>query len=474
MRLILQIYRSLSLAAGLLMTVWCLSGAVMLYVAYPKVTPAERLAGLTPLDFSHCCKVEGLGIADTAQVDRFSLTMSAGVPVLRIRTEAGDQAFDLSGGRQIGAADSARAAAVAAEFVRRRGGTGAAHAPTLINRDQWTVALKGGPFWRVAFDGGAVVYVRRATGEVVQETARAERALNWIGAIPHWLYPTVLRQDEALWRAVVAVAALLAAFLTVTGICVSVAGLRRRMDQGDEGSGLDRWHRNLGLVFGLLALIWLGSGLAWTKLGAQPPSVPAIDGNRLLAGKAMTWRQVRPMLAAAPSLDLPPAAVEFSAAPFAGRAFMSVRSPGQHKRYDARGEIFGPGIMQLSALLSAKTGPGLASLIQLTHEDGYYFGLRRPLRLPVWRAVLRDPRHTRLYIDPTSGQVLRQVDASDRAYRWWHEGLHRLDFNTGVRRRPLWDVVVLMLLAGVTALSGLGAWISLRQLRRGAQDREQA
>jgi uncharacterized iron-regulated membrane protein len=470
MRLILLLHRCLSVVVGLLMTVWCLSGAVMIYVPYPRLTAAERLAGLTPLDLTHCCRVDGLGIADPAKVDRFSLTMAAGVPVLRLTTVAGGtQAFDLTEGREIGLADAERAAAVATEFVRRRGVQGAARPPQLIDRDQWTVSMEGGPFWRVAFAGGAVVYVRQATGEVAQETTRGERALNWVGAVPHWLYPAMLRQNETLWRQAVAVVALLAAFLTVTGICVSVARLHRPASDGAEASRLDHWHHNLGLVFGLLALIWLGSGLAWAKLGALPSRPPAIDGRKLLAGSPMTWRQVRPMLAAAPQLEFPVAAVEASGAPFGGHAFMSVRSPGQHKRYDARGEIFGPDMMQISAVLSARNGPGLESLIQLNREDGYYFGLRQPMRLPVWRAVLRDRDHTRLYIDQTSGVLLRQVNASDRAYRWWHQGLHRLDFNTGLRRRPLWDVVLLMLLAGVAAMSVLGAWISLRQIARGRQ-----
>ena len=470
MRLILSLHRYLSVLAGVLMTVWCLTGAVMIYVAYPRVTAAERLQGLTPLDLSRCCKVDGLGIADAEPVRRFTLTMAAGTPVLRLTTLAGDQQFDLAVGRRLGPADAQRAAAVAAEFAGRRGVAGAARAPELIERDQWTVAMTGGPFWRVAFDGGAVVYVRQATGEVVQETRRAERALNWIGAIPHWLYPTLLRQHEAAWRHTVAAAALLAAFLTVTGICVAVARQRRRSDEGAAVSRLEQWHHNLGLMFGLIALVWLGSGLSWAKLGALPAAPPTVDGRALLAGQPMTWGQVRALVAAAPKLGLPVAAVEIAAAPFGGRAYMSARSPGQHLRYDARGEIFGPDLMQIGAVLSAKDGPGLASLIQLNHEDGYYFGIRQPVRLPVWRAVLRDPDRTRLYIDQASGQLLRQVNASDRAYRWWHQGLHRLDFNTGLRRRPLWDVVLLMLLAGVTALSALGAWIGLRQIaesRRG-------
>jgi hypothetical protein len=50
---------------------------------------------------------------------------------------------------------------------------------------------------------GTEIYVSAASGVVVQDTNRVERVLNWLGAIPHWLYPTVLRQDGALWSEVV-------------------------------------------------------------------------------------------------------------------------------------------------------------------------------------------------------------------------------------------------------------------------------
>jgi hypothetical protein len=143
---------------------------------------------------------------------------------------------------------------------------------------------------------------------------------------------------------------------------------------------------------------------------------------------------------------------------------MSVRSPGQSMRFDARGELFGPDIMQLSALLSDKRGPGLSSLISLTHEDGYYFGRHTPIRLPVWRAVMRDPDRTRLYIDPTTGTVLHQVRGEDRVRRWWVQGPHLIDFALGLRRRPFWDVIVLLLVAGVATVGALGAWRGLKTL----------
>ena len=462
MRLILALHRSLAIVVGLLLTVWCLTGVVMVYAPYPRLTLEERRAGLVPLDLSNCCRVGGVGLADQAKVTHFSVTMSAGTPVLRLTTDpGGPQAFDLTKGQALGPAGPQRAAAVAAEFLGRRGVHRAAQAPELVDRDIWTANLEGGPFWRVSFDGGAQVHVRQSTGEVVQESTRTERFWSRVGAIPHWQSLTALRRHQGLWTATVVIVAAVGVFLIVGGAAAAASRLRRREPSAD--ALVDSWLGLAGLLFGVVALSFAISGLMMLK-PPIPASAPAVDGAALLAGPPPTWDRVRPLLAAAPKLGMPPPAVEISGAPFAGGAFMSVRSPGQSMRYDARGELFGPDIMQLSALLSDRRGPGLASLISLTREDGYYFGRHRAIRLPVWRAVLRDPGRTRLYIDQTTGTLLHQVDKDDRVRRWWVQGPHRIDFNLGLRRRPFWDVIVLLLVAGVATVGGLGAWRSLKAM----------
>ncbi len=463
MRLILALHRYLALAAGLLLTVWCLTGVVMMYAPYPRLTQEERRDGLVPLDLSGCCRVASLGIADQAKVTRFSLTMSAGTPVLRLTTDlGGDQAFDLAAGRALGPATPELAAAVAAEFLGRRGVVSTAQAPVLVDHDEWTVNLEAGPFWRVSFDNGAQVYVRQSSGEVVQESTRAERLLNRVGAIPHWQSLIALRQNEGLWTAALVLAAAVGVFLIGGGAWAAFLRLRRREPSTDAFP--DGWFSAAGVMFGIVGFSFAISGLMMLKPSSAPISATAVDGARLLAGPPPTWDRVAPMLAAAPKLGMPPPAVEISSAPFGGGAFMSVRSPGQSMRYDARGELFGPDIMQLSALLSDRRGPGLSSLISLNREDGYYFGRHRAIRLPVWRAVLRDPGRTRLYIDQTTGTVLRQIGSDDRMRRWWVQAPHRIDMNLGLRRRPFWDVIVLLLVAGVAIVGALGAWRGLRGL----------
>ena len=57
------------------------------------------------------------------------------------------------------------------------------------------------------------------------------------------------------------------------------------------------------------------------------------------------------------------------------------------------------------------------------------------------------------------------ADPAARDFRWWHLAPHRLDFFVS----PLREIVVLLLMLGVTAVCGLGAWMGLKKLARGGK-----
>ncbi|RYZ81663.1 MAG: hypothetical protein EOP04_23535 [Proteobacteria bacterium] len=53
-----------------------------------------------------------------------------------------------------------------------------------------------------------------------------------------------------------------------------------------------------------------------------------------------------------------------------------------------------------------------------------------------------------------------------RFQRWIYHGLHSLDFGFLVYKRPLWDVVVLLLMLGGTCVSTTGLILTWTWLRR--------
>ena len=122
--------------------------------------------------------------------------------------------------------------------------------------------------------------------------------------------------------------------------------------------------------------------------------------------------------------------------------------------------------MDLKVLAQALARVGPPNMPELmTQEDNFYFSHHRELAaLPVYRLVLASG--TRYYLDSVSGMLIAKRDAEAQAYRWLHEGLHRMDFAAPVRGRPQWDALMLLLMSGVTLLCVTGAILGYRRLTR--------
>ena len=124
-------------------------------------------------------------------------------------------------------------------------------------------------------------------------------------------------------------------------------------------------------------------------------------------------------------------------------------------------------LAHVARVLSRGGAPVAPQLMR--QEDAYYFSHHRDLApLPVYRVALPGDSATRYYLDATvSGDLVAKFDPGDaRAYRWWHQGLHRMDFTAAMRGRPQWDVLMLLLMSGVTVLCVTGAYLGFCRLLR--------
>jgi len=467
MRLILVLHRYLGVAVGLLMTLWCLSGFVMMYQSFPALTVEERVRGLEPLRLQQCCNFVGIDLEDEDAVTGFQIEMLAGEPVLRLSPDLG--IYRLQSGTWLQEAlTPAEVSAVARAYGEGAGIQGPPAASRLIEIDQWTVgsARRNQPVHHVRFEdpAGSEIYISGATGQVFQDTNRRERVLSWFGAVPHWLYPTQLRQNGPLWTNIVVWSSIVGVFLTVTGLYVGVVRFKRRASgRWSPYRGLWYWHHLAGLVFGILTLTWVFSGLMtmgpWNVLASSAGQVRAtVTGYT-------TWGEVSRLLAAAPTLA-DPQTVQIRSVPLGGdlRAIALSSDSSIQRRVDSAGAPT-PFSQEDIRLAVGRAGLSLQSLDRLDREDSYYYGHHRTVKLPVYRAILDDPGRTHLYFDHESGVIAQAVDRPARTRRWVETGLHDLDF-AWLRRRPVWDLVVLPLLAGVTLVCATGTWLGFRRLRQ--------
>ena len=267
------IHRWIGIATCLLFAMWFVSGVVMMYVAFPQLTDRERWAALPEIAWGrvHVPPDQAMKIAGvTRYPSDLRLVMLDDTPVYRLSDWDGSrQTISAADGHLIDGITPEQALATAGQHpnaVRPRMiGT--------IDRDQWSVTARYDPL-RPLFlislgdENGTELYVSARTGELALGTTRRERVWNWLGSIPHWIYPTVLRQDGGTWRQVVLWISGICLVVAVTGFWIGILRLRLRQRHA-RGTvtpyrGWMAWHHIAGLIGGVFVLTWMFSG--WLSL----------------------------------------------------------------------------------------------------------------------------------------------------------------------------------------------------------------
>ncbi|MCJ2090215.1 PepSY domain-containing protein [Methylobacterium sp. E-005] len=469
-RWLILFHRWSGIAAGLFFALWILSGLVMLYVPFPTLTEAERLARLAPIAWDDVAvapedalRTGGLRGVPAA----FGLDMQGGEPVYRITGHDGARAT-------VSARTGARLGPLTPADALRLAGEGAPDARVeSVARDQWTVTARYDPlrpFLKVALGdvSGTELYVSQVTGEIALDTTRSERAWNWVGAVAHWIYLTPLRARPELWRAVLLWLSGLAALGALSGGTIGIWRLRvRRRYAGGTVTpyrGLTRWHHLLGLAGGLGLSSFIVSG--WISMNPNSWFTSVSPPAELRAAYAGT----------PPTLGLDPQRLRDFAGPetralrfaaIGGRWWIVAEAPGGPRTIGTDGATVLDARLIAAAAAGGFAGGPLRSIRLLTAYDAYWYPHGAdPRPLPVMRLRFGDAAATWLHIDPRDGTLLQRLDRSGRINRWLFDAAHRLDLPGLTGNRSLHDAAqwILNLLAAGIALTGIAAgW---RRLRR--------
>jgi uncharacterized iron-regulated membrane protein len=503
-RTLYLLHRWLGLVLCAFFALWFVSGIFMMYVEYPQLTLPERLAGLPPLDFAPANVAPGEAVAALragdfatigtphgnrtasiedpaapADVERVRLGMLHGRPVYYVHARGGTQpiTIDAETGALLGRIDAATALAVAREFAARRGEDVARIRYAVeVQTDQWslTSALDAHrPLHLIALEdaAGTELYVSSVTGEVVRDSRRIERWLNYPAAVTHWLYPTLIRQYPEAWAQMVKVLSGVGVVLALTGLIIGLQRYRWRAVRGASKvpyRGWMRWHHIAGLVFGLAVLTWVLSGLlSMNPGGINPSRSPTPEQHLVFTGKPLTPDDF--MLDALQRADS--GVVDAELLHYQGGAFyLTTARDGSERLLPANG-IAGrlPSVDTLRARAEAllPEAPLLRATVLDTYDDYWYS--RHPERggrvLPVLRLEFGDAASTWFHADPATGRLLEKSTRFNRVYRWLYNGLHSFDILWLWERRPLWDIAVILFSLGGFALSMSGVVISVRYLR---------
>ncbi len=336
----------------------------------------------------------------------------------------------------------------------------------------------------------SIYYVSAATGAVYLATTRRSRFLAWCGVIPHWWYITALRSHNSLWHWVMIAASAWGLLMCVFGIAAGAlrySPSRRYRFPGPRYSsvphvGTKRWHYLLGYIFGAVTFTWILSGLFSMNPGSWSPGPEAsLDEVHAFAGAPLRVQAFRTApLEAWTILRQCVPVKELELIMFQGAPYYLARHSVSEVRLlpAAAPEPSCISQMPVDSLVSASRQPvGGAAVLSadlLTGYDSYYYDRNSRKPLPVLRVRLNDPRQTWLYVNPKTALIVARYTARSRWERWLYNGLHSLDFPFLVYRRPLWDIVVVVLSAGGFTLSVSGIVLALRYMQKRARKRLQA
>jgi len=471
MRTLALLHRWLGIASCLLFAMWFASGMVMHVVPFPSLTEAERIAGLDPIDASRITREPADAVREggAARATRIRLMQRPDGPVYIASGPFGLWAAHAEAPGPAAVQSPELALTIARRHAGNRGlDASRASLAARDMHDQWTVPNgfdPHRPLYRVALNDAFAteVYVSSTTGEVVLDTTRRERFWNWVGSIPHWIYPTLLRRDWARWDATVWTLSLLALFAALAGAVLGIAriGWRAGMPRTPY-KGWHAWHHAAGLVTMTFLTTWIFSG--WLSMDHGRLFSTGHPGASEVAALAAApdWRDVH-----APRLS---AAREIEWFALAGRLYrrdrLSLDAQLVSVSAQAGSEPDGPhGVLRAADDIdSALARGGLAcnTAARVAADDAYPVASRMP-GAPVYRAVCGG---VWLHIDGASGALIERLDPSRRAYRWLYSALHTLDLPALTGRPMLRSLLIESLCFLGLAFSLTGIVLAWRRLRR--------
>jgi hypothetical protein len=465
---IVLLHRWLGIAFCLLFAMWFATGIVMHFVPFPSLTEAERFAGLVAVDRAQptMAIADAVAASGLTEATRVRLFQRNDGLVYVVSGPSRLRAVRASDGQGASVSSPEVALAIARAHAGQRG-LDTAHAAVVARSedDQWSVPNgfdRYRPLFRVALGdaAGTELYVSSMTGEVVLDTTRSERGWNLAGSVLHWIYPTILRRNWALWDGVVWTLSLLALIAAVLGAVLGVIRLRlRERTISSPYRGWHALHHIIGLIATTFVLTWIFSG--WLSM----------DHGRLFSRGQLTPAEAGVMNAlpdwtAVTALDRKPissTAREVEWLGFNGTSYRRERI-GLDKQVLVRpdaGEADMLGAQEVAGLVTRlAAGCGAPSAVAV--DDDF------PTQSVVSGAPVYRSRCGDLWfdIDGADGSVVQRLDASRRAYRWVYSALHTLDFPILVAHPRLRDVLIVGLCALGLVFSMSGIVIGWRRLRR--------
>lgn len=475
-------HRILGAILCLFFLMWFLSGFVMIYHGYPRVKQDRKLlaepalTSALPADTALCGQ-----LPDTAKLQSLSVEMRFGRPIAYMKGKGVPASRYLDNGQP----EEPFSEEVRTKELRRWCSARIERIDTLTALDIWIPFGRNRqelPIYKYHFADKAQhqLYMTSRDGRILQFTDRESRFWAYIGAIPHWIYFTFLRQHQEAWTQFVIWSSGIGCVMCLIGLGLGIQSWwhtrRKGLLRSPYTKGWHKWHFVTGVFFGLFAITFAFSGLMsmrdipdWMKKqkeethrtggmrgrqGAEamlPLDRYALDYRRILADcdsvKRITWGS------------------------WGGHPFYQVQSDFTTWRIDAADTTGITPFRLAEEWIRQDATRQLGDSVKWTltlmtdYDSDYYARKKDRVPLPVYRVVADDYMHTHIYYQPET-LVMRRIDDDSRLRSLLYGGLHRLNLKWLTDRPVLWHIVMFTLLIGGSLLSLTGVAVSLKWIIR--------
>lgn len=445
----------------------------MMFVQYPSLSRNESLNYMAELDLSSCCEISEASLINHSQFESFVIEQRPYGPQLKLHFEGGIKIFNTRTGALI--TDSSRSARSAyANQIAATAEAGPARSLGKVDIDQWSLipkVAKHAPFeiFELNNSDKTHLYFSTVTGELVQQVSFTERTWGWVGAVVHWIYPTMIRSNTKLWVQLVIWLSVVSLFMVVVGAVLGVVRLRHRGRwRKSPYRGRFFWHHYTGLFCGVFMLTWLFSGLmSMYPWGLMEGRNFDKEIRNLRGSEFYFTPEIQNWLKNISRMDMPDETVKLRGVIVAG--YLNLFTTNIHNDtkllqrlpVDESENLF-PSPDQIAKQM--RPDINIISVDMLESSDRYYYSHHEHRKFPVYRFIYQDGE--RIYLDATTNEVVAFFDSSRKTARWLYLGLHRGDFFPSLNGGLIWYIAWGGLLLCMTIAVGIGCWLALRCWQR--------
>lgn len=474
-RLFYSLHRFFGFIICLLLSMWFITGLVIIYHPFPNVTNEQKYANLETIhqkDLSVNIIDSISRIAANEKIKKITLEQFQGQARYNIKTDKRLYQLSAEGTRSEIRIDINSIQNIASKWSQGS----ISKIDTLVERDIWIMYnryMKELPIYKVHFNDEEKhqLYISSGTGEVQQFTSFSQGAWAYIGAIPHKFYIPALRKDTRVWADTVTVLSLISLLVGITGLYVGIDACvrryrRKRRIQSPYKRKAYRWHHILGIIFGFFIITWSISGALSLR---KVPQWMAKTHNPIpmgIKGKAISFDKY--ILDHKDILKQYDEVKQIEWSYFQGKPVYNVVIGNQQVSFDASTSVVqGLNLIEadIKKVIYNNHGEVDFAIETISDYENYYIPWTRSLALPVYKVTVADPDNSIYYINPKNGDY-KYINDNRKVRKWLFFGLHYFHIKWLIDRPILWTIVVWTLALGCTCVSLTGVWLGIRYYKR--------